>query len=107
LNNPEHLPTKLALQPDKRAMGAMKGCGWWMKRTMGAWLSIRKTCAPARQAGDGGVENMRMADEKDDGGHGFLAGKLSLQPGKRAVGAVKECGWWIRRAMGGGKKCGS
>ncbi|MEZ6149267.1 MAG: hypothetical protein R3C09_04025 [Pirellulaceae bacterium] len=45
-----------------------------------------------------------MVDKKDDGGHGFLAGKLSLQPGKRAMGAMgalKECGWWIRRTMGG------
>jgi hypothetical protein len=42
-------------------------------------------------------------DKKDDGGHGFLAGKLSLQLGKRAVGAMKECGWWIRRTMGAGR----
>ncbi|MEZ6149269.1 MAG: hypothetical protein R3C09_04035 [Pirellulaceae bacterium] len=61
------LAGKLSLQPGKRTMGAMKICGWWIKRTMGPWLSSRKTFAPARQAGDGGVENMRMVDEEDDG----------------------------------------
>ena len=53
--------------------------------------STEKTCAPARQAGNGGDEGGEGSGWiGDDGWVAALPRKLALQPDKRAVGATNK-----------------